>query len=358
MTTISNNDETVKTRILILSDTHCAPLATWNEPPFQAPLPSADLLIHCGDLTLSGQIDEYHKALDLLRAIDAPVKLVIGGNHDMSLDSDFVLSQIGKSRTRRGWNRIDTRELADFKIKQSRDLWLGKNGRARKEGVTYLEEGLHRIDLPNGARVNVYATPYTPEYRGTGFAYRKDHDRFNTAEQTLAGMHSIAESPVPSFSGCDQPVDILMSHGPPYGMMDETHRGEIAGCPHLLRAITRARPLITCFGHIHEGWGAERIRWFSDIDRVVSTPCSVEDWTQRGWPAAAATQTKVELDMENVTKAHCAYLDLSSAGSSELRRGKETMFINAAIMNARFKPVNAPWLIELDLPRKPDDNLL
>jgi predicted phosphodiesterase len=68
---------TIKTRVLIISDTHNAPLSRRNgaEPtaPFKSPLPSADLLIHCGDLTMTGQLDEYHRTLDMLAEIDAPV---------------------------------------------------------------------------------------------------------------------------------------------------------------------------------------------------------------------------------------------------------------------------------------------
>jgi len=45
--------DTVRSKILIISDTHCAALTDGNGiakapfPPFQAPLPKADLLIHC-----------------------------------------------------------------------------------------------------------------------------------------------------------------------------------------------------------------------------------------------------------------------------------------------------------------------
>ena len=69
---------TVRTRVLIISDTHNAPLSTKDDAPhpiapFKSPLPSADLLIHCGDLTMTGKLEEYHKTLDMLAEIDAPV---------------------------------------------------------------------------------------------------------------------------------------------------------------------------------------------------------------------------------------------------------------------------------------------
>lgn len=30
--------------------------------------------------------------------------------------------------------------------------------------------------------------------------------------------------------------------------------------------------------------------------------------------------------------------------------GEETLFVNAAIMDVNYKPVNAPWMVDLDLP--------
>jgi hypothetical protein len=76
-TATNMSSPTIKTRILIISDTHNAPLSSKEdgEPtaPFKSPLPSADLLIHCGDLTMTGELHEYHKTLDMLAEIDAPV---------------------------------------------------------------------------------------------------------------------------------------------------------------------------------------------------------------------------------------------------------------------------------------------
>jgi hypothetical protein len=75
--TTTMSSSTIKTRILVISDTHNAPLSAKEHGhptvPFESPLPSADLLIHCGDLTMTGELHEYHKTLDMLAEIDAPV---------------------------------------------------------------------------------------------------------------------------------------------------------------------------------------------------------------------------------------------------------------------------------------------
>lgn len=85
---------TIRTRILILSDTHGHPLldpahdTLWCGG-FRRPLPPADVALHCGDLTLRSTPEELETTLNLMREVDAPLKLVIPGNHDSGLDSKF-----------------------------------------------------------------------------------------------------------------------------------------------------------------------------------------------------------------------------------------------------------------------------
>lgn len=246
---------TIKTRVLIISDTHCAQLDDNNaaQSPFKAPLPKADLLIHAGDLTMTGKDYQYEATLDMLKQIDAPVKLVIAGNHDLTLDRDFVFSH-----TRREKN---AEKKAHDEVEAARALWTAEDGRAKREGVTYLTEGVHQVTLPNGAQVTVYASPYTPEFCDWGFPYEKDEDRFNSPLRMLSDAKNVAPYPIPSFASAVDPIDLLITHGPPYARMDGTKTGDLAGCPHLLRAAMRSRPLLHCFGHIHEGWGAERVTW-------------------------------------------------------------------------------------------------
>jgi len=46
-------------------------------------------------------------------------------------------------------------------------------------------------------------------------------------------------------------LDILISHGPPYGILDEDENDEPQGDKALRDAILRARPKMVVFGHIH-----------------------------------------------------------------------------------------------------------
>ena len=70
----------IKTSFLVLSDTH------GHEIPPDYLKQHADVVIHCGDLTTESKIDEFKSAIELLRNSKAPLKLVIPGNHDFTLD--------------------------------------------------------------------------------------------------------------------------------------------------------------------------------------------------------------------------------------------------------------------------------
>lgn len=355
--------QTIPTRILIISDTHCASLDGVPGSGFKRPLPPADLLIHCGDLTHRGRTEEYHKCLDMLQEIDAPVKLVIAGNHDCTLDRDFMLGHL------REFGPV--RETAEESFREMRTLWTAKDGRAKREGVTFLDEGTHTIELPHGASVKVYASPYTPEFCDWSFPYEKYEDRYNDPPASLSDATNIASNPIPSFTHAERPLDILITHGPPYERLDETTNGELPGCPHLLRALMRARPLVHCFGHIHEGRGAERVQWAESASEVAAKASSTAAWKNGGYEKGIR-DVKFETQgwgFGDEQQDHTAVVDGSSKGQRPLLRGEETvswadgkvvrnmiadvstkLLVNASIMNVRYRPVNAPWLLYLDLP--------
>ena len=50
-------------------------------------------------------------------------------------------------------------------------------------------------------------------------------------------------------------IDILITHGPPRGYGDLAGRHRREGCDDLVEALDRVRPLLHCFGHIHEDGG-------------------------------------------------------------------------------------------------------
>jgi hypothetical protein len=105
--------------------------------------------------------------------------------------------------------------------------------------------------LKNGAKFKGYASPYSPEYFDWAFTYSRQADRFNPQDHSAPGMTSISYNEVPDFPG----VDIMMTHGPPKHILDEADGNGSVGCESLLRAVSRARPKMYCFGHIHKAYG-------------------------------------------------------------------------------------------------------
>lgn len=107
-----------------------------------------------------------------------------------------------------------------------------------------------------------------------------------------------------------------------------------------------------CFGHIHEGWGAERLTWADGAEDVPAKACSIADWKRGGWKEGVKSTSPVKADMDAARENHAAFVDVSENGGDALEPGKETLFVNAAVMDVSYRPVNAPWVVDIDLPRK------
>ncbi|RMZ74401.1 ser Thr phosphatase family [Pyrenophora seminiperda CCB06] len=172
-----------------------------------------------------------------------------------------------------------------------------------------------------------------PEFCDWAFPYFRNQDRFNPPHKCTPYTVPIAEEPVPDFPN----IDIMMTHGPPMGVLDATVRGQHAGCEHLLRAARRCRPRLYCFGHIHEGWGAQKVQW-NDSDEL---DIKVEEHIEH-----------VDTIIVNEQKAkedRAAVVDISQGSDTAVEFGKQTLMVNASIMTVAYKPWNAPWLVDLDL---------
>ncbi len=84
----------------------------------------------------------------MLKAAPAELKLVIPGNHDITLHEEFYVGGTGKDKhVGRG------RGVED--VKRIRELWMGEE--ARRAGIVYLEEGVRTFELGSGARFTVSA---------------------------------------------------------------------------------------------------------------------------------------------------------------------------------------------------------
>jgi Icc-related predicted phosphoesterase len=56
-------------------------------------------------------------------------------------------------------------------------------------------------------------------------------------------------------------TDILITHGPPFGILDAAPGSQLhEGDPELLEAVLRIKPRLHVFGHVHAGYGTLRTK--------------------------------------------------------------------------------------------------
>jgi len=58
----------------------------------------------------------------------------------------------------------------------------------------------------------------------------------------------------------------------------------------------------------------------------------------------------LEIDRRKAAEDRAVYVDVSAGSEHELDFGKSTLFVNAAIMDKDTRPVNAPFVVDMDLP--------
>ncbi|EFQ98103.1 metallophosphoesterase domain-containing protein 2 [Nannizzia gypsea CBS 118893] len=302
------------TRFLILSDTH----ATDYTPPDQ----HADVALHCSDLTQESKIDEFRATIGLLKGLNAPLKLVIAGNHDFTLDVPMFREKVAEMA-----GPVDPELVKSVYGDYGEARRLLKE--AREHGIILLDEGLYTFDLANGSSLTIYASPFTPSEGGWGFQYspRQGHG-FDIEDR----------------------VDIVMTHGPPHGVMDRPYSSSRVGCPDLFKAVFQARPKLHCFGHIHEEWGAKLVTW-RDNDNMDASHLTVIE-NDPGKSPVITNLSRLGGSKYDEPEAREAKLEKLKTSQREgcystrcsAEPGTQTLFINASIMGDQDQHFHLPWL--------------
>lgn len=101
-----------------------------------------------------------------------------------------------------------------------------------KSVCTYLEHEYIEVE-----GIKFFGSPFVPEIDNWAFMYN-------------------AEEAKHIWDIGNNPVDILITHGPPFGILDEVKGKGGVGCKELLELTHRLRPKYHLFGHIHEGFGS------------------------------------------------------------------------------------------------------
>jgi predicted phosphohydrolase len=163
----------------------------------QIDVPDGDILIHAGDATIQGTVREISAFADWFKALPHKHKIFVAGNHD--------------------W-------LFERKSYSAKEI-LG-------ESIIYLRDSAARVE-----NLKIYGSPWQPEFCNWAFNLPRG--------QQIAAMWDL----IPDD------VDILVTHGPPYGARDENPSGLLVGCRDLMKKVRKVKPKLHIFGHIHGGYG-------------------------------------------------------------------------------------------------------
>ncbi|KAL0564879.1 hypothetical protein V5O48_017158 [Marasmius crinis-equi] len=212
------------TRFVCISDTHSHTF----------PVPPGDVLLHGGDLTNTGTVSNFEKTMEWLYEMPHKVKVIIAGNHDLTLHEGWYDTAWSRWHSREGKQNIEP-------IKE-----MLKGSKAQKAGVIYLEDEETTFQAKEGGKTwSVYGSPWSPWFYDWAFNYLRED-----------GEKMVSKIPK---------ADILLTHGPPHGILDATNSGEFVGCEDLRKRLPTLRPRIHVFGHIHEAHGAYTHAWKDDI---------------------------------------------------------------------------------------------
>jgi len=130
------------------------------------------------------------------------------------------------------------------------------------QSCTYLKDEGVVVD-----GVRIWGTPWQPFFFDWAFQAPRDSDELRSKWRMIP------------------PTDILVVHGPPYGIGDKCVSGLHAGDPGLLEEIQgRIRPQLVISGHIHEDKGArveEGVLYVNASSIDVPKPVIVVDLVPR-----------------------------------------------------------------------------
>lgn len=189
-------------RITVISDTHT------KHKQVRADLPGGNVLIHAGDISSLGyphEIDNFCKWFDKIEDYDH--KIFIAGNHDFLFEnhSDDAAQIVNSFK----W----------FHYLQDSWVQVGED----------IEDRLTKI----------YGSPWQPEFLHWAFNLKRNGSELKKV-----------------WADIPDDTDILVTHGPPYGILDTVgHYPEKLGCMLLANRILEVKPKIHVFGHIHSGNG-------------------------------------------------------------------------------------------------------
>jgi len=195
-------------RIVSVSDTH-----TYGR---RVPVPDGDLLVHAGDLTFRGTESEVERELDWLGSLPHERKIFVAGNHDWFFDPQMPQDFHGYPLRR---SRPVEALLADY------------------PNIVYLQDSGCEFE-----GWKIWGSPWQPNFQSWAFNFPKAGEAI----------------PLETWARIPSDTQILVTHGPPFGILDAVAPGRNVGDRALYDRIRNLPDLrLHIFGHIHEGYGRD-----------------------------------------------------------------------------------------------------
>jgi len=201
-------------KIAHLSDTHGLHRSIkWDGTDFS----QADVLVHSGDFSMLGKREEVETFLNWWRLLPVQYKVLVAGNHDLTLDPKFR------------WVEPEDGKYYPW-LQEALDRYTSFYGHYYLENEGVEIEG-----------INFWGSPYSKWFHGDRWA-------FNVKDDPNGFLF---------WSNIPMNTDVLITHGPPLLFLDQVYGGENTGSTGLLDRVNRVKPLLHMFGHIHEAYGFE-----------------------------------------------------------------------------------------------------
>ena len=198
------------TKILCISDTHSKhnliPLE-WLEP--------ADIIIHAGDISNVGGLTEIEHFCEWFSSLSQyKHKIFIAGNHDFG---------------------FETKPIEATQIVR------------KYPNITYLEDSMVEVE-----GLKIYGSPWQPEFCDWAFNLPRNGEQLEE-----------------KWNAIDVDIDILITHGPAWGMLDIVPGNLRVGCEILTEKIKNSKVRTHICGHIHHSYGEMMRDWVHYINAAT-----------------------------------------------------------------------------------------
>lgn len=200
-------------KVTFFSDTHARHAHLLDH------LPGGHILCFMGDCATFGNQHEIHTFLKWFGNIKRyDYKVMIAGNHDRFIE----------------W--------------QPKEFLKMVNDTEMYGDIIYLQD--ESVELFG---LKIYGSPWQPEFHNWGFNLPRNGIELQQ-----------------KWSKIPDDTDILLTHGPPYQILDYTMNSvHPVGCEKLQPRVFQVSPLVHAFGHIHDSWGQKTIHGIEFINGTI-----------------------------------------------------------------------------------------